>query len=94
MGFRVVVPCDSNRLAVYIEIIGVALVGKTVEKVVQPAVHIEEHFYECLGKDLHYVLAYPVRDKELSCLGFILSIGIFMVTCGEVSDHVLSISST
>lgn len=47
------------------------------------AAHVEDHFRRCRGKDPDHVPAYFMRGEELSHLGLLLGLGIFVVA-GEV----------
>ena len=79
MCFRVEVSCDSHRLAVYVEAVGVMQVGQVVEEIAHAAAHVKYHFRRGGRKHIRHVPAYFMRGEELSHLGFLLRFGVLVV---------------
>ena len=44
MGVRVEVSCNSHRLTVYVETVGIMKVRQVVEEITHAATHIKNHF--------------------------------------------------
>ncbi len=83
MGIRIEILGDSNGFYVYVEAVGVVLVGQMVEEIAHTTTHIKYHF-GCGGrKHIHHFPAHFMRGEELAHLKLLLCLCVFVVT-GEI----------
>ena len=83
MRVRIEVSRHADGFPVYVEAVGVVLVGQMIEEIAHTATHVKYHFGSVGRKHLHHIPAHFMRGEELSHLKLLLRFGV-LVVIGEI----------
>ena len=83
MRVRIEVSRHADGFPVYVETVGVVLVGQMIEEIAHTAAHVKYHFRRGRTQHIHHVPAHFMRGEELSHLKLLLRFGVFVVI-GEI----------